>query len=358
MTGLLAGLPLLAACSLLWDAAAARAGWLGLRSTNVPFWGVLWLASVGLAVFGGLALTVGTSPAIALSMASVSLPLHLFLALVLQRGLMPSAWTTEGEREAARVSRLPIPRDDMPVPGLLFEPRGATRGAILLVHGAGAHKTFYSWPMIEALVEVGFVVCAIDLDGHGDNQRVLDFPAVLDCICATVTTLRQRNAWVGIVGISLGGCVAARAVAEGIAVDALALVASPIALQVTPRSVRNERRTLLRLGTWSLHRYAGTLPLIRGWRTERTRARISTVDLIRQLDLHDSAKRIACPLWLCYGARDLIAPVEHARLLAESARQPHLVIVPRATHLSLPLDRRALRALSQWLVERQTTGRT
>ncbi len=356
MTGLLAGLPLLVACSLLWDAAAARAGWQGLRSTGLPFRSTLWLAIVGLALFGGLALTAGTSPGIVLSMASLSLPLHIFLALVLRRGLMPNAWTTEGDRESARVSRLVIPRDDTPVPGLLFEPRAGARGAILLVHGAGAHKTFYSWPMIEALVEVGFVVCAIDLDGHGDNQRVLDFPAVLDCVCAAVTTLRQRSAWVGVVGISLGGCVAARAVVEGLAVDALALMASPIALQVTPRSARNERRTLLRLGTWSLHRYAGTLPLIRGWRTERTRARISTVDLIRQLDLRDSAERIACPLWLCYGTRDLIAPVTHARLLAEDARQPHLVIVPRATHLSLPLDRRALRALSQWLVGLQATA--
>ncbi len=99
MTGLLAGLPLLIACSLLWDAAAARAGWQGLRSTNVPFWSTLWLAIVGLALFGGLALTVGTSPGIILSMAGVSLPLHLFLALVLRRGLTPNAWTTEGSEK-------------------------------------------------------------------------------------------------------------------------------------------------------------------------------------------------------------------------------------------------------------------
>jgi len=192
--------------------------------------------------------------------------------------------------------------------------------------------------------------------GHGASRRILDLPAAIEDVRATVEWLRARARWVGVIGISLGGCVAARAAAEGLPMDALAILESPAALRITRQTIRNEWRTLGRRATWALHRYAGTLPLLRVWRTEPTRSRISTMELIHQLDLIGSVRRVRCPVWLCYGGADLVATPEEARRIAAAAPPgTSLVLIPRATHLSLPLDRRALNALCRWLQQASGT---
>ena len=350
--GLATAIPLLAACWLLLDAAAGYAGWQGLRSTNMRPPVTLALAGASLAAFLGLASMFPVSPGVAILAILLALPLHFALSLTFRRSLAPLPWMSAGEWEHHRITAVEIPADDGSVPALVYEPLGDSVGALVLVHGAGAHKTFYSWPIVHTLIDAGFTVCAIDLDGHGDNRRILDFPSVLEGVDATVTWLRHRFAWVGAVGISLGGCVAARAGAEGTRLDALALLEAPAALHVTRRVVRHEWLTLARAATWSLHRYAGTLPLIYAWHTTITRSRISTVDLIRALDLRGSLGRVQCPLGLCYGGSDLVAPPGEARRSAAAAPPgTPLLVVPRATHLSLPLDRRALGALRQWLLD-------
>jgi pimeloyl-ACP methyl ester carboxylesterase len=346
----LPGIMLFVACWLLWDAATAFADWQGLRSTPLGRRAVL-LAALSLLI---VSLVVGrnwlTRPVAGLIPACAGV-FHLGLALVAQRRLHPTPWTTAGDWPTHRVTAVDLQAEQGTIPGLIYEPLKTANGAIVLVHGAGAHKSFYTWPMVEAVLEAGYLVCAIDLDGHGDNQRLLDFPSVLEDVTVAVAEMRRRATWVGVIGVSLGGCIAARAVADGLQVDALAIFESPVAVEVTRQVVRNEHRTLLRAGAWGLHRYAGTWPIIRAWATEPTRSRISTVELIAKLDLLTSLARVRCPLFLCYGERDLVVPpaqLWQIGVVAIRAGTP-LRVVPRATHLSLPLDRRALADLRQWI---------
>ncbi len=185
-------------------------------------------------------------------------------------------WNQAGTWDTHRASAVEIPMAEGYVPALVFEPDTPSDAAVLLLHGAGAHKTYYSWPLIDGLLDAGITVCAIDIDGHGDNQRTLDFPGVLENVSAPIAWLRERSAWVGVVGVSLGGCIAAHAVATGVQIEALALLEAPADAQVNRRATRNERWTVARRATWELHQYAGTLPLITGWRTAPTRSRIGT----------------------------------------------------------------------------------
>lgn len=336
----------------LGDGLAGAAGWKGLRITGLRPAFVLAIAAVGLCgavVIAAIAPITADVWAIA---GALALPSYFGLALVKNRALTPEPWSTAGTWERHAATAVTIPARDGSIPGLLYAPHQMPDGAIALLHGAGAHKTFYLWPLVEALVDAGFAVCAIDLDGHGDNQRTLDFPSVLENVEATAAWLRKRYTFVGIAGISLGGCIAARAVAEGAQVDALAILESPISVDVTRRVHRHEYWTLLRLGTWRLHRYAGTLPLARSWATRPTHSRISTGELIRRLDLAGSLAQIRAPLWLCYGMSDWVVPMTQVRAIERALRPgTPLVLVPRATHLSLPLDRRALRSLQHWLTE-------
>lgn len=350
----LATLVLLIAAWLLLDAAAGFAGWQGLRSTLIePKIGLVLAA--GSLLIAVVLLRAWPAPSAVPLLGLLLAPLlHTGLASFISRNVGPEPWSTAGTYPRHLVTDVAIPASDGVVPALLYEPVAPSAGAVVLIPGAGAHKSFYTWPMVEALLSTGFTVCAIDLAGHGASRRVLDLAAALEDVRASVAWLRPRATWVGVVGISLGGCIAARAAADGLALDGLAILESPATITLTKRVVRNEWRTIARRGTWALHRYAGTLPLVRAWRTEPTRSRISTVDLIRDLDLLDSIGRVRCPLWLCYGGADLVAPQDDARRLAAAApAETTLRVIPRATHLSLPLDRRALRALCRWLLDAQ-----
>jgi alpha-beta hydrolase superfamily lysophospholipase len=334
---------------LLAEVAASLARWHGL-----VILGRRWLAST-IGAFAGLSwLLWQSSVSVGVPAGTIAALLGLLLfgllALWRQRDRRPATVLAPGERNGRRIAEAAIPIAGGPMPALLVEPVGGSTAAVLVVHGAGNHKTFYAWPLLHGLADAGFAVCAIDVDGHGDNPRVLDLPDVLDNIAVGVAWLRERYANVAVLGISQGGCLAARAVASGVAVDALIILEAPVTVEVTKAVIRREMRTLALPATWALHRDVGTLGLARGWRTRPTRARIGTVELIRRLDLLDSIVRIRCPLLLCYGGSDAVVPPAQAHAVAAAAPPgTTFVLVPRATHLSLSIDGRVIRLARDWL---------
>lgn len=276
------------------------------------------------------------------------------LAVWRQRTRTPATVFTVGERDGRRISTVEIAMSAQHLPGLLVEPIGHTDVGVLVLHGAGADKGYYSWPLLFGLARAGFAACAIDVDGHGANPRVLQFPDVLQDVEIGAKWLRERYGTVAVVGISQGGCIAARAVADGVDVEALVLVEAPITIDVTKAVKRREMRTVALPAAWALHRDLGTLGMICGWYGTPVRTRIGTVDLIKRLDIVDSVRRVGAPLLLCYARNDAVVPVTQARTIAAAAPPgTPLVIVPAATHLSLPIDQRTIRHIVRWL--RQVT---
>jgi alpha-beta hydrolase superfamily lysophospholipase len=320
-------------------------GWRGLTLSDRA-----WLAPLGLAAAAALLISIAPlrwqEPLI-----GVPLGLALFLGLaVWRRRRFGETLFARGERDGRRISAAAIPIADGPLPAILVEPLAGSAHAVLLLHGAGDHKTHFTWPLLHGLADAGLAACAIDVDGHGENPRWLDLPDVLDDVRAGVAWLRERYSWVAVVGVSQGGCVAARAVAEGVAVDALALLEAPVSIAVTRAVIRSEARILAHRAAWALHRDLGTLPLARTWSTAPTRTRIGTVELIARLDLLGSVRRIDCPLLLCYGGSDAVVPPAQAHAVAAAAPPgTTFALTPRATHLSLSIDRRVVRTLSRWL---------
>ncbi len=277
------------------------------------------------------------------------------LAVWRQRARTPATVFTIGERDGRRISTVEIAMSEGHLPGLLVEPIRHTDVGVLVLHGAGADKGYYSWPLLFGLARAGFAACAIDVDGHGASPRVLQFPDVLEDVEVGVRWLRERYGTVAVVGISQGGCIAARAVADGVDVHALVLLEAPITIDVTKAVERREMRTVALPAAWALHRDLGTLGMICGWYGTPVRTRIGTVDLIKRLDIVDSVRRIGAPLLLCYARNDAVVPLAQARTVAAAAPPgTPLVIVPAATHLSLPIDQRTIRHIVRWL--RQVTG--
>jgi carboxylesterase len=127
--------------------------------------------------------------------------------------------------------------------------------ALLLLHGSG--DTPQSMRHFgERLHDAGYTVSAPLLPGHGRSPRAFATATAGDYYDATLQALnelRKSSSWIGIVGLSMGGALAARLAAESPDVQVLALLAPYL---VPPPDVQWTRDTS-RL--WSL-----TAPYVRG----------------------------------------------------------------------------------------------
>ena len=115
-----------------------------------------------------------------------------------------------------------------------FEPAGASRGTVLVLHGWTGQSLFMSG-FIEPLLEKGFRVVAMDLPAHGASSgKRLTFPLAIEAITSVV---RDQLPLAGIVAHSFGGAVALAAVAGGVEAFApipahrVVTIAAPRAMQ-------------------------------------------------------------------------------------------------------------------------------
>lgn len=148
----------------------------------------------------------------------------LLVTVLVVAGLRGAA-ARRAERAYAR--RRP-PKHDGVVPGAEgFSLEGTNGRALLLLHGSGDTPQTLRY-LGARLHDAGYSVCVPLLPGHGRGLR--EFAAAtaddyLRSARAALDALTARSAWVGIVGLSMGGALAARLAAERRDVRALAMLA-------------------------------------------------------------------------------------------------------------------------------------
>jgi len=329
------------------------------------WWGLSWL---GPAVPGGLQLALPVG-ALLVRRASwggwaASLALTLLPALLIQvaagslrnRQLNPLLRMRPGRYPQYDITRLDIPMRAGHLPALHVVPTGGAVAAVCVIHGSGCDKTSYAWRLMDTLVERGLALLLIDVDGHGENPRAQSFPAITEDADVAVAWLRERYERVGVLGISLGGCIAARAVADGLAVDALALMEAPPLLRYTQADIDRikllEAAGLARLYLLDLFSDCTAYHMYRAWEYPPIRAEISTWDLFEVLDLPGSLHKITAPLLVIYGGSDAIATPElAAQVWATLPEHAAFEMVPSASHLTMILTPQALRVVGDWMVE-------
>jgi pimeloyl-ACP methyl ester carboxylesterase len=291
----------------------------------------------------------------------MALVLHLGLSTVRNWRLNPLQRLQPGTYPDRTVERLDVPGPYGPIPALLVTPlRSSTTQAVLVVHGSGCDKTFYAWRLTDALLAEGMAVLLIDLDGHGESERPQAFPDILGCVTGSVAWLRERYARIGVLAMSLGGAVSARAIAEGVAVDALVIEESPPQIRLDlPGYRRVQRLEAQRLLTPRLlHLFDDGNPyhVVRAWRSTGIRASIGTWDLFDALDLLGSLRRIGerpaherPPTLLVYGDKDSIVPNDQMARVREVAQGwARFELLPGASHISLPIELRTIRLACAW----------
>ena len=287
-------------------------------------------------------------------------------ALLLQIGLAtlrhwrldPLLRLKPGHYPDRSIERVDLPSRTGPVPALHIVPRGGAHAAVCVAHGSGCDKTFYAWSLADALVAQGLAVVFLDLDGHGESPRSQAFPAMLENIAGPVAWMRTHYARVGVLGMSLGGALATRAVADGVRVEALAILAAPPQLRLDAQQLawvtRTEALRLLRPALLPLLADGSLYHVLRAWRTSGIRAEIGTWDLFDALDLLGSVERIAAhgglPTLFIYGDHDTLIPVAQAtRVQHAMPADGQFHLLHRASHISLPIERRTIVLVSGWM---------
>lgn len=327
---------------------AAMAGWRGLT----------WSESLGWPTFIALALRERPGPIALLLAFPAGLALQVALATLRRWDLDPKRALLPGAHPGYHVTRVDVPAAYGPVPALHIVPTGGSTAAVCVAHGSGCDKTFYAWRLVEELTGRGLAVLLVDLDGHGESPRPQSFPEIIESVAGPARWLRERYARVGLLGMSLGGAVTVRAVADGAPCDALALWAVPPRLRMSAAEYRRARRVeglrLIRPQVLHLFRDGALHRVVGAWRTSGIRARISTWDLFDALDVLGSLRRIMAqakrpPLLLIYAERDGVLPARaEATICAATAGWGEFHLVRGASHVSVAIELETLRRTSAW----------
>jgi pimeloyl-ACP methyl ester carboxylesterase len=257
------------------------------------------------------------------------------------------------------IERLDIAGAHGPVPALHIVPAGGARAAVCIAHGSGCDKTFYAWRLTDELIAGGVAILLVDLDGHGESPRPQAFPMIIESVAAPARWLRERYERVGLLGMSLGGAVTARAVAEGAPCDALMIWEAPPRLRFSAEEYRRVQiREGLRLGRPTLlhlFRDGTAYHVVRAWQTSGIRASIGTWDLFDALDLLGSLGRLRAraerpPLLMVYAGRDAVLhPGTAEEVRAATAGWGAFHLVRGASHISLPIEPETIAVTVAWL---------
>jgi len=109
---------------------------------------------------------------------------------------------------------------------------GTSGAAVMLIHGAGDTPQTL-WHLCEELNGRGYSVVAPLLPGHGRSLADLYSYSAEDWyvdVRDRYTELRQNHSWAGVVGLSMGGALAARLAADTPDLPALVLAAPYLAM--------------------------------------------------------------------------------------------------------------------------------
>ena len=243
-----------------------------------------------------------------------------------------------------------IMHDDHRVPALLFMPDQPTNAAVLFVHGAGNSKTRYSHRPIISLRHAGFAVLAIDLDGHGDNQRLFDVATVGDGVVAAVAWLYERYDRVAIYGVSLGGAVAARTVAHGVRVDALAIIEAPHQLDLAARPYQwSEFWALWRPAFWRSHDGVTPMQLAQQWNAKPIRSKRPLKHIFDELNVCEAIQHITIPTLLLYSTDDWVAQFAPILHCLPSSSQITMHLYSGMAHLGVTMEQEPLDDAATWL---------
>ncbi|MBN1641029.1 MAG: alpha/beta fold hydrolase [Anaerolineae bacterium] len=251
---------------------------------------------------------------------------------------------------------------DVDTPALLLTPERPNGGAVCWVHGTRDDKAQYKWAIARALARRGLTVLTFDVPGHGEHPRPFSLPEALTAVPAALSYLAARPdvdpARIGLLGVSLGGALSVRALAERDAtaptVRAVCLLETPCAVHLGPLLYVREAIGTLTLQALQILRDCSAVNLMRrAFGQPRAHFPHSIGWVFDQLAPADHVGRLSgIPLLLVYGGRDGVAPRSHGERLLAHALEPKAWHCVRAgSHLTLIFLDECAEVVASWFGE-------
>ncbi len=239
-----------------------------------------------------------------------------------------------------------IVRDQLLRKGLSLPPSGQVIGNVVLVHGRRGRKEDYLL-IAERFCAVGFRCILPDLPAHGDH------PAAAACYGAREggipdNALREASAQfgfapapVGIMGISMGGAVSLRSVANGQTPWRAAVFVSTF--DTLDHVIHHQASRYV--GRW----LGGIWQAVTGWCYEcKTGLPVSAADSAALVPT------LKCPVLLAHGTADRVIPMECGRRLYDSlpaGLEKRWVEIPGADHDNVLITDFPIYAeLTEWML--------
>lgn len=246
---------------------------------------------------------------------------------------------------AVSTQELSIATPDGPVNGGLVVPE-TPKGLCVLIHGIPSvsppdpDDTGYPG-LAERLAEHGWAAAWADLRGVRSSPGHFSIEGWVRDVSAAVTALKEEDGLAGLrivlAGSSAGGSVSMVAVARGLQVDGLALLAAPsqwVSFAGSPADavVRITEQAGMTLAP-------EVLADPTQWAAE-----------FESVCTRDAARDVDVPVLVLHGDADDVVPVSHATEIADACPDARLEILAGAGH-QLRRDDRAIEILIGWLDE-------
>lgn len=345
----------------LGQLASAGGGWWGLSLVRGNRWAGVALGSA-LFLLGALLLPQQWSVLLFALPGGVLAVLLLLIGGSLNPPPDPHWLFTAAHPAHADSDAVSIPDGESVIPGLLLRPPGWTKQStgpvVCIVPGAGDTKISFKWRLVEGLLAADLTVLVIDTPGHGDyRQRPMAYPDCLSVVPAAIRFLQEQPdvTGVGVIGISLGGALSIRSLAEDEAarslLSALVIVATPPYLAYSRSLFYQELwRTLYRAPSLSLLRETSLLQVKQTWDKGGYRSRHTTRQLFSLLDAATHLPTLAeIPSLLVYSRRDLVASPRLAKIMHQAAPEAAFIESKWASHVTLILSTTIVKEVAAWL---------
>lgn len=185
--------------------------------------------------------------------------------------------------------------------------------------------------------ERGFAGAWVDLRGVRSSPGFFSIEGWVRDVETTVAAVRAEapGGPLVLVGSSAGGSVATVAVARGLQVDGLALLAAPAVWVTFAASPQEALIRITRLAGMQVAPEASGDPT--AWAAE-----------FDSVCAEEAAREVTVPMLVVHGTADDVVPVSHASRIADAAPHAQVEIIEGAGH-QLRRDGRALSLLFGWL---------
>lgn len=225
--------------------------------------------------------------------------------------------------------------------GGAFVPDGASRSVVLL-HGIPSTSPpdpdDVGYPgLARRFAEAGWVAAWADMRAVRDSPGFFSVEGWVTDVASIVAGVRdlQPTSFLALVGSSAGGAVSTEAVARGLKVDALALLAAPAAWV---SFAGDPAAGLARItGEAGMAVASEVIEDPTAWAAE-----------FDGVTTREAIRRVEVPVLILHGDADDVVPVDHAGDIAAGAVDGELHIIKGAPH-QLRRDERALATLMRWL---------